>query len=250
MNTIKSSLLNKNDEYFDYRCRYSNKKENGELQDSWTTFLAANYIDVSPDYGKITELKTFKNSLVFFQERAFGLLSVKERTTLTDNNSNQLLLGSGGVLDRYDYISTTSGMEDGNFSDLVTNTALYWIDYNNKKYCQYTGGNSYSIISRIKGVQKATEEGMKNVSKDAVRPKKILYNSKYNEIMFWNGDDRVLVYNDETQLFHSVYTISANVDSINYFNRNIIVNGNRSLVEFDKDGDVRKNKDANTIKEF
>ena len=88
MNTIKLSLLNKDDSHFDYRCRYSNKKENGELQDSWTTFLAANYIDVSPDYGKITELKTFKNSLVFFQERAFGLLSVNERTTLTDNNSN------------------------------------------------------------------------------------------------------------------------------------------------------------------
>ena len=250
MNTIKSSLLNKNDEYFDYRCRYSNKKENGELQDSWTTFLAANYIDVSPDYGKITELKTFKNSLVFFQERAFGLLSVNERTTLTDNNSNQLLLGSGGILDRYDYISTTNGMEDGNFSDIVTNTTLYWIDYDNKEYCQYSGGNSYSIISRIKGVQKATEEGMYDVRLEASKPKKILYNSKYNEVMFWNGDSRVLVYNDETQLFHSVYTISANVDSINYFDRNIIVNGNDSLVEFDKSGNIRHNDNTNTIKEF
>ena len=249
-NTIKSSLLNKNDEYFDYRCRYSNKKENGELQDSWTIFLAANYVDVSPDYGKITELKTFKNSLVFFQERAFGLLSVNERTTLTDNNSNQLLLGSGGVLDRYDYISTTNGMEDGNFSDLVTNTALYWIDYDNKEYCQYSGGNSYSIISRIKGVQKATEEGMYDVKLEAPKPKKILYNSKYNEVMFWNGDSRALVYNDETQLFHSVYTISANVDSINYFDRNIIVNGNDSLVEFDKSGNIRHNDNTNTIKEF
>lgn len=250
MNTIKLSLLNKDDSHFDYRCRYSNKKENGELQDSWTTFLAANYIDVSPDYGKITELKTFKNSLVFFQERAFGLLSVNERTTLTDNNSNQLLLGSGGVLDRYDYISTTNGMEDGNFSDIVTNTALYWIDYDNKEYCQYSGGNSYSIISRIKGVQKATEEGMYDVRLEAPKPKKILYNSKYNEVMFWNGDSRVLVYNDETQLFHSVYTISANVDSINYFDRNIIVNGNDSLVEFDKSGNIRHNDNTNTIKEF
>lgn len=250
MNTIRLSLLNKDDSYFDYRCRYSNKKENGELQDSWTKFLAANYIDVSPDYGKITELKTFKNSLVFFQERAFGLLSVNERTTLTDNNSNQLLLGSGGVLDRYDYISTTNGMEDGNFSDLVTNTALYWIDYDNKEYCQYSGGNSYSIISRIKGVQKATEAGMSDVKLEAPKPKKILYNSKYNEVMFWNGDSRVLVYNDETQLFHSVYTISANVDSINYFDRNIIVNGNESLIEFDKSGNVRHNDNTNTIKEF
>lgn len=250
MNTIKLSLLNKDDSHFDYRCRYSNKKENGELQDSWTTFLAANYIDVSPDYGKITELKTFKNSLVFFQERAFGLLSVNERITLTDNNSNQLLLGSGGVLDRYDYISTTNGMEDGNFSDIVTNTALYWIDYDNKEYCQYSGGNSYSIISRIKGVQKATEEGMYDVRLEAPKPKKILYNSKYNEVMFWNGDSRVLVYNDETQLFHSVYTISANVDSINYFDRNIIVNGNDNLVEFDKSGNIRHNDNTNTIKEF
>ena len=72
----ESNLLNN----LDYRCYNSNPKTNNENIDSWTTFMPNNYIDVDTRYGEITELKSFKDKLFFWQNNAIGLLSVNERS--------------------------------------------------------------------------------------------------------------------------------------------------------------------------
>nr|DAP33081.1 MAG TPA: hypothetical protein [Caudoviricetes sp.] len=48
--------------------------------------------------------------LVFWQQFATGILSVNDRSLVNDNNGSELILGSGGVLSRYDYLDTESGM--------------------------------------------------------------------------------------------------------------------------------------------
>lgn len=55
-----------NNEKFDTRIIYSNEKTNNELIDSWLTFKSANYIDVDTRYGEITNLRLFKNTLMFW----------------------------------------------------------------------------------------------------------------------------------------------------------------------------------------
>jgi hypothetical protein len=56
--------------------------------------------------------------LLFWQQAAFGTLSVNERAITTDENSGQeLILGSGGVLSRYDYKDETSGMHKDQYCD-------------------------------------------------------------------------------------------------------------------------------------
>jgi hypothetical protein len=87
----------------DYRCHNSNVKLNNENIDSWTKFQPADYIDVDTRYGPITNMRNFENRLMFWQENAFGQLSVKERSQIIDSNNQSLILGTGGVLDRYDY---------------------------------------------------------------------------------------------------------------------------------------------------
>jgi len=46
----------------------------------------------------------------FWQNSAFGKLSVNERSLVTDDNGEQIVLGKGGVLQNVDYISTKYGM--------------------------------------------------------------------------------------------------------------------------------------------
>jgi hypothetical protein len=94
----------------DYRTFFSNKKENNEPIDSWVKFMPANFLDVDTRYGAITGLRRFHNRLVFWQEEATGLFSVEERTTITDESNMPLILGTGGVLSRYDYLATSNGM--------------------------------------------------------------------------------------------------------------------------------------------
>ena len=48
-------------------CRYSNLKENDEHIDSWTKFQSSNYLDVDSKYGEITEIRQYKQWLVFWQ---------------------------------------------------------------------------------------------------------------------------------------------------------------------------------------
>lgn len=233
----KSSLLEKDVNNFNYRCRYSNKKENGELRDSWVTFMAANYIDVNPDNGKITNLETFRNNLIFFQESAFGIMSVNERTTLTDNDNNKLLLGSGGVLDRYDYISTENGMLDESFASTVTPNALYWIDFTNKQYCQYTGQANYQILSKVKNIQKIVESGLNSIDtgKNSMLERRmhaVTQNTKYNEVLFTLNKNTSLVFNEQTQQFYSETDQESNIDSINTFGRSFYCSGDY-LYEYD-----------------
>lgn len=203
----------KDKQSYPYRCRYSEKKENGELEDSWQNFKAANYIDVDPNYGKITGLKRFKNNLMFWQEKSFGAFSVNERTAVTDNNNHEVLLGSGGLLSRYDYVSTTSGLEDNVFAYSVTTQSLYWIDAFNTVFCQYNGGGDYKQISITKNINTVVSKEYRTGGQYQISRYKVLTDPRYNEVYF-TSKDGVFVFNELQQAFISKYSYDGHCDSI------------------------------------
>ena len=209
----KISYDTKDKQTYNFRCRYSNKKENGELEDSWQNFKAANYLDVDPNYGKITGLKRFKNNLMFFQERAFGVFSINERTAISDNNGHEILLGSGGVLSRYDYISTASGLEDNAFAYAVTASSLYWIDAFNTQFCQYSEGQDYKQISITKNINTAVSKDYRLTDNNKIKNYKVLTDPKYNEVYF-TAKEGVFTFNEIQQVFSSRYSYDGYCDSI------------------------------------
>lgn len=203
----------KDKQSYPYRCRYSEKKENGELEDSWQNFKAANYIDVDPNYGKITGLKRFKNNLMFWQEKSFGAFSVNERTAVTDNNNHEVLLGSGGLLSRYDYVSTTSGLENNVFAYAITTQSLYWIDAFNTVFCQYNGGGDYKQISITKNINTVVSKEYRTDGEYQISRYKVLTDPRYNEVYF-TSKDGVFVFNELQQAFISKYSYGGHCDSI------------------------------------
>lgn len=203
----------KDKQSYQYRCRYSEKKENGELEDSWQNFKAANYIDVDSNYGKITGLKRFKNNLMFWQEKSFGAFSVNERTAVTDNNNHEILLGSSGLLSRYDYVSTTSGLEDNVFAYAITTQSLYWIDAFNTIFCQYNGGGDYSQISITKNINTAVSREYRLGGNAQIKRYKVLTDPRYNEVYF-KSEGGVFVFNELQQVFTSRYSYDGTCDSI------------------------------------
>ena len=224
-----NSIITKQDQLFNFRCRFSDKKENNELVDSWTIFRAANYIDVDPNYGKITALKTFKNNLVFFQEDAFGIFSVNERVAVTDNNNQQLLLGSGGVLSRYDYVSTSNGMQDDTFACVTTATALYWTDLSRMELCQYAGGDRYEIISKTKNVNTLVRRSLYDRNKTCI---KIVNDKANDEVIFGLDIGSSIAFNEVAQLFYSTYTYPVTTDGIN-FNNILLFNYKNTISKWD-----------------
>lgn len=213
LDTIENSLKN-----FDYRVHYSNQASNNQAADPWLIFQPLNYLDVDAKYGGITELRTFKNELIFWQERAAGVLSVNERVQISTESNLPLILGTGGVLERYDYLTTNNGMKHNQHADTQSDSTLYWWDYDNNSICAYTRGNIPVQLSKVKSVQNILNRSAKNnklINSDIKKSNYPLlaYDHKYNEVLFKVGalgesnDVNTLVYSERQAQFSSLYDI-------------------------------------------
>ena len=204
----------------DYRCFYSKKKTNNESVDSWTVFQAANYLDVDTRYGSITDLRTFHNNLVYWQENAVGLFSVNERTAITDDNSMPLILGTGDVLGRYDYLATSNGMHADQMCETQSDTTLYWWDYNKREICGMNEDKQVMILSKVKGVSNLINSVYEQLltfdyktfkGSFLSKKPKLSFDKKYNEMLatiFSNPSNNTLVYSEQCEAFTSLYDLN------------------------------------------
>ena len=210
--------LNKEDynKTVDTRVYYSDLKENDEIIDSWCKFRSSNFIDVDQQYGPITNIYTFKNNLLFWQQKAFGVLSVNERSITTDNSGNDVILGDGGVLSRYDYFSNKFGMCNQQFCVTSSNGGAYWCDTHNNVLCMF-GGNSVVELSKQGKVQ-----GLINSKADGSSG--VFYDNKNNELVFNVLEyKQQIAFNESIGKFTSVYTMPFD-GHIDFFNGLYLVN--------------------------
>ena len=96
----------------------SRPKTNGEIVDSWSKFGFNEFLEVDGQYGPITALELVNNNMIFFQPEGIGRLSINDRSLIQDDSGTALLLGTGGVLQRYDYIATNNVFNIGSFSSI------------------------------------------------------------------------------------------------------------------------------------
>lgn len=182
------------------RITCSELKHNNEVIDSWTKFKFANYIDVDPQYGQVTNLKSFKNKLYFFQDSSVGIAAVNERSLITDNNPGALTLGTGGILVRYDYLITKNGNSIINDNSITNSeSTIYWYDFDKNVLCGL--GDSFLELSKVKKAQTY----FNNLDDDQKLNTMSFFDSKYNEVWF-KVNDKCLIYNEKLQLFTSFYT--------------------------------------------
>lgn len=212
----------------DTRVYYSDLKQNDEIIDSWCKFRSSNFIDVDQQYGPITNIYTFKNVLTFCQEQSFGVLSVNDRSVATDNSGQNIVLGTGGVLDRYDYYSNTYGMHKQQFCAVCTTGGMYWFDSHNNVICLFDG-QSVTQLSKQAKVQNILNKYKKDDNF------KVFYNNRYNEVIFnVLSDDMQIVYNEMLGKFTSTLTIPFD-GAIQFFNGEYLVKKNDTVCIYQYD---------------
>lgn len=212
----------------DTRVYYSDLKQNDEIIDSWCKFRSSNFIDVDQEYGPITDICTFKNVLTFCQEQSFGVLSVNDRSIATDNSGQNIILGTGGVLDRYYYYSNTYGMHKQQFCSVCTTGGLYWFDSHNNVICLFDGQNVVQLSKQGK-VQNILNKYKKYDNF------KVFYNNRYNEVVFnVLSDDMQIVYNEMLGKFTSTLTIPFD-GAIQFFNGEYLVKKNDTVCIYQYD---------------
>lgn len=205
INSFFESPEKKPDNEFPQRIYYSQLKTNGEPIDNWQITKPADFIDADSKYGQITNLLAQDNTMYFWQEVAFGKLSVNERSLVTDNNGEQIQLGQGGVLQRTDYLSTKYGMREQDYAAINTEDALFWIDIVNKAVvmCRNNQVVNYGETLNVQNILN------KDVDTLLYNRPTIHYDLQNNELLCkCLTDNRQLVFNVKYGHAASVYTRS------------------------------------------
>jgi hypothetical protein len=125
-------------------------------------------------------------------------LSVNERILINDINDTQLQLGTGGVLERFDYLSQIYGMKKGQHVSAVSNNALYWWDGYNKEILQYS--QDIVPLSSVKNISNY----IKKASTESSIPT-IVYDDDYKEVLCNVVDNQSVVYSEYINAFQSIY---------------------------------------------
>jgi hypothetical protein len=129
-------------------------KLDNERLDSWRKFLINNSLTVNGNYGEINRIIQFKDKLFYYQNDGFGVASVDERVLANEGDSTQTQLGTGTLLQRFDYISTETGIKHS-FAVRATGSSIYHYDaFINKlfRYSMSKDGSGVSPLTDIKGL--------------------------------------------------------------------------------------------------
>tara|TARA_R100000900_G_scaffold28666_4_gene22526 strand:+ start:403 stop:4731 length:4329 start_codon:yes stop_codon:yes gene_type:complete len=137
-------------EEFPHRLWASEEKIDGEPVDAWRNFKVANILDVEGSYGPINKVINFQDKLFYYQDRAFGIAAINERSVITDNSGVQVTLGTGDVLQDFRYVSTATGTRH-QFSVVASTGSLYHYDATLRKLYKMSP-NGQEPISDLKGL--------------------------------------------------------------------------------------------------
>lgn len=200
------------------RICYSQLKTNGEFLNSWNIFKPIDYIDVNSVYGELTDLFTTQDTLYFWQTKAFGRLSVNERSLVKDENSNLIQLGQGTVLQRSDYLSTKFGMRAQDMCKVNVDNDIYWFDYGNKCIAAYKatsgayGGAKMSVLDFTESCNVKTLMQI-NIT-DNVQVPTITYDATNDELLFHPIKNNAILSEEMTLAFNCKLGIAQSMYSM------------------------------------
>ena len=143
-----------------HRLMASDPKYDGEVSDSWLKFKPMNILDVDGINGPINAIQAISGHLYFFQRQGIGMTRIDERALVNDTEGISLVLGTGDIFGKPQYISQEEGVISP-FSVIKGRTGVYFYDYISKTIC-VVGQNGTTDLARLKGVRSY----VKNKSKD------------------------------------------------------------------------------------
>jgi len=139
------------DEHTDTAIRYSDKKVSGEFYDSWLSFRPNNFKELDANYGSLNYMTRLNEQVYAFQDTSVVNVSINPTVQTTGDDGTAVILGTGGVLHNFRYVSDKIGIQNCNES-VSSVSFIYWIDLNKKKLYRLSGQGPIQSISDLKGM--------------------------------------------------------------------------------------------------
>ena len=144
-------------------------------------------LTVDAIYGPINYLVNWNNQMLYYQDNAFGQLSILERSLIQDSEGRNLALGEGDVLQRHDIISSDIGCSTRG-SLMATTKSVLWFD--NLKRKMYRLAKGIEDLGMVNGMNSYFQDIADNVGDNdniyasTYRGFLMTPNPKFNEIWF------------------------------------------------------------------
>lgn len=190
----------------------TDNKIDGERVDSWRFFRLNNTLYVNGNFGPINKIINFKDKLYFYQTNALGIAAINERVLINEGSTEQTQLGTGGVLQRFDYVSTETGAFN-QFAVEASGNSLYHYDANINKFFRLSsdGTQPLSDIKGLSGLFRTLPKEFRDRDKlTGANPAgvHVIFNPQYNEIYLTfvgNGFNLTLAFNELLDAFQCKY---------------------------------------------
>lgn len=173
--------------YFHTRISYSNVAITDAFDNGFRTFRGTAYRDYPINYGGITKIVSWFNSLICVFEHAVGIIPVNERLLSAQGVGGNVYINTQNLLaENVTIINDTFGSQWAN-SVIKTPNFIYGIDTTNKKIWR-TNGTSFETISDL-SVQKFLNDNITLQNNElttiiGIRDVSTHYNKTKGDVMF------------------------------------------------------------------
>ena len=165
-----------NSSSFQARIRYAGEKFIGESIDSFRTFAINDYKDLSANYGRINSINVKEDKVVVFQDNAINTVPILERQVVSGVSGDATTIGTGGVVDRFDVISSYFGTQH-QWSITETEYGFAFFDMRRKAFVILDFGGGLLEISQVFGLKAFFDEVFMEIEGTGSSDTTILLNS-------------------------------------------------------------------------
>jgi hypothetical protein len=197
----------------------SKSKIPGEEIDSFTEFLVNDRKSLDGKFGPITALEEYKDNLYSFQRNAIAYLAINPRVQISATDGIPIELGTGRLIERYNYITTNSGTLN-KWSVARSKNGIMYFDLLNKSINFLGGESGATEISTVNGLYNKLKTLSDVYYNDLLQDKPLInrgviaaYDNNTEDVYFTfhtAGNSFTVAYNGLVQGFTSFYDFLPN----------------------------------------
>jgi len=141
-----------NNSKFRTRIRWAGPKINGESPNSFRNYAAIDLIDMDGQGGEINNIRTKDGRTVVWQNALVSTVPIGERQVVSGASGADTTIGTGGVLDRFDTITSYFGNQH-QWGLTQTEFGYVWFDMRRKAFVALDFSAGVQEISQIEGLK-------------------------------------------------------------------------------------------------
>lgn len=140
------------DNLFKYRVRFAGEKLPGEVVNSFRNFFPLDFKDLDGQGGEINNIRTKDGRVIVWQNAITSSVPVLERQLLAGGSGAPTTLGTGGVVDRYDPLTSYFGNQHQH-GLTQTEFGFVWFDMRRKAFMVMDINSGIVEMSQILGMK-------------------------------------------------------------------------------------------------